>query len=80
MPTSRVAAGAAAGADFGCMAGSSLQSWDTETDDAGARFVVLDDFDGAAVLDRETQLIWQRAHGRGGCAGLAGPSTRALRP
>ena len=40
-----------------------LQSWDKKIDDADARFVVLSDFDGDAVLDRETQLVWHRAPG-----------------
>jgi Protein of unknown function (DUF1566) len=39
-----------------------LQSWDTKI--AGQRrFVVLKAFDDRAVLDRETQLVWQRAPG-----------------
>jgi hypothetical protein len=33
-----------------------LQSWDTKIDDADARFVVPDDFDGDPVLDRESRL------------------------
>ena len=36
-----------------------LESWDDQI--AGApRFVVLAEFDNEAVLDRETQLVWQR--------------------
>jgi hypothetical protein len=37
-----------------------LQSWSTKVD-AARRFIVLDSFDGAAVLDAETQLVWERA-------------------
>ncbi len=35
-------------------------SWD-QTMPASARFVVLANFNGQAVLDRETGLVWQRA-------------------
>lgn len=38
-----------------------LRAWDQRIDQASKRFVVLDAFDAAAVLDKETQLIWQRA-------------------
>ena len=37
-----------------------LQSWDTKIDNAKARFVVLRAFNDEAVLDKETQLLWQR--------------------
>ena len=36
-----------------------LQSWSTQLT-ADQRFVVLDAFNGEAVLDRETQLVWER--------------------
>jgi hypothetical protein len=39
-----------------------LQSWDKKIERAG-RFQVLSAFDRRAVLDRETQLVWQRAPG-----------------
>ena len=34
--------------------------WDEKIDNAKARFKVLPDFDKAAVLDNETQLVWER--------------------
>lgn len=37
-----------------------LESWDKKID-RPARFTVLSAFDGNAVLDRETQLVWVRA-------------------
>jgi hypothetical protein len=37
-----------------------LRSWDQRIDRANKRFVVLEAFDGEAVLDKETQLVWQR--------------------
>jgi hypothetical protein len=39
-----------------------MPSWD-QTLPAATRFVVLSNFDGKAVLDRETGLVWQRAPG-----------------
>ncbi len=36
-----------------------LRSWDQKLN-TGTRFVVLNAFDGEAVLDKETQLVWQR--------------------
>ena len=57
-----------------------LQSWDTKIDGADARFVVLGDFDGDAVLDRETQLSGSGRPVSPSCARLAAPSARALRP
>ncbi len=41
-------------------AADQLQSWDRKIDNANARFVVLKDWGGEAVLDRETQLVWPR--------------------
>jgi hypothetical protein len=37
-----------------------LRSWDQRIDDATKRFVVLPVFGNQAVLDKETQLVWQR--------------------
>ena len=36
-----------------------LQAWSTRIDEPSRRFVVLEQFGGEAVLDRETQLVWQ---------------------
>ena len=37
-----------------------LRSWDRKFDNASTRFTVLSAFDDEAVLDKETQLVWQR--------------------
>jgi hypothetical protein len=37
-----------------------LRSWDQKFNSAANRFVVLTAFDDEAVLDKETQLVWQR--------------------
>jgi len=37
-----------------------LRAWDQRIDQASKRFVVLGAFDDEAVLDKETQLVWQR--------------------
>jgi Protein of unknown function (DUF1566) len=37
-----------------------LKSWSIKIDNARARFEVLGRFDSEAVLDRETQLVWER--------------------
>ena len=42
------------------VAESVLRAWDRKIADGSERFVVLDDFAGQAVLDRETQIVWQR--------------------
>jgi hypothetical protein len=38
-----------------------LRSWSVKIDDAQKRFEVLKAFHGQAVLDRETQLVWQQS-------------------
>jgi hypothetical protein len=38
-----------------------LRSWDQKINDATKRFVVLASFNSEAVLDKETQLVWQRS-------------------
>jgi Protein of unknown function (DUF1566) len=38
-----------------------LRSWDVKINDATKRFIVLPAFKNQAVLDKETQLVWQRA-------------------
>jgi hypothetical protein len=43
-----------------------LRAWDRKIDDPQQRFEVLDDFHGHAVLDRETQLVWQQDPGLNG--------------
>ncbi len=38
-----------------------LESWDKKIDRVAGHFTVLSHFNGDAVLDRETQLVWVRA-------------------
>jgi hypothetical protein len=38
-----------------------LESWDTKIDNPATRFKVLAAFGNAAVLDKETQLVWEQA-------------------
>jgi hypothetical protein len=39
-------------------------NWDRKIDNAHKRFKVLTDFHGEAVFDRETDLVWERGHGK----------------
>ncbi len=43
--------------------GEHLQSWSQKIDDADKRFKVLEDFNDEAVLDKETQLVWELSPG-----------------
>ena len=56
------AAVAAAGALLfaGSATALDVRSWDQRIDDATKRYVVLAAFNNQAVLDKETQLLWQR--------------------
>lgn len=38
-----------------------LESWDDQIPSASLRFRVLPEFNNEAVLDRETQLVWERS-------------------
>ena len=37
-----------------------LESWSNKIEDASERFLVLAEFNDEAVLDKETQLVWER--------------------
>jgi len=38
-----------------------FQGWGIKVENQGQRFTVLKEFNGEAVLDNETQLVWERA-------------------
>ena len=42
-----------------------LESWDDKIPNANQRFKVLSEFGGAAVLDKETKLVWEQSPGPG---------------
>jgi hypothetical protein len=42
-----------------------LQSWSVKIDDGAERFKVLANFNKEAVLDTETQLVWEKAPSQG---------------
>lgn len=52
-----------------------LESWDTKIPNVGTRFKVLSEFNGEAVLDKETQLVWQLSPN---AATFPWPTTRDL--
>jgi hypothetical protein len=51
----------AAGAKAPAQPAVNLRSWSIKENDATLRFMILDAFDGEAVLDTETQLGWERS-------------------
>lgn len=63
----KIAAGALAvlGLGIGAAEAIDLRSWDQKINDPDRRFVVLPAFNNEAVLDKETQLVWQRTPATG---------------
>jgi hypothetical protein len=45
----------------GPVGAANLQSWDKVMPKANQRFKVLNDFNGEAVLDNESQLVWEQS-------------------
>jgi len=58
-----LAAGCAGLALAGTAGAVDLRSWDMKINDVTKRFIVLPAFGNQAVLDKETQIVWQRTPG-----------------
>jgi hypothetical protein len=56
-----------------------LKSWDTVIPDADKRFRILKDFNHEAVLDKETELVWERAAATDTPATWTGAQTHCYR-
>ena len=53
--------------------------WGTNVENQGQRFTVLKEFNGEAVLDNETLLVWERSPSTMGAAWISAPMRCALK-
>lgn len=56
-----------------------LRGWGTKVENQGQRFAVLKDFNGEAVLDNETLLVWERSPSTAGAEWISAPMRCAIK-
>ena len=53
--------------------------WDTKNDMTAMRFEVLNEFHGEAILDKDTQLVWERSPGSSGALWMNAQAACAMK-
>lgn len=56
-----------------------LQGWETKVENQAQRFTVLKEFNSEAVLDNETQLVWERSPSPTGAEWTSAPMRCAIK-